>query len=105
MVSIYFDALKKVRAAIRQPGSVAKAIGATAQVAAEGSDPVRSGRLICRCRRDDNVPLLFFQIWKGDRVLIQPEKFSTGEFRLPAWMTSEAGAMRNQPGALRACPC
>jgi len=86
MVSIYFDALKKSGGDPTNHEAVAKAIGETDKVAAEGRiqfDP----KTHLSVQGDDNVPLLFFQIWKGDRVLIQPEKYSTGEFQLPPWMT------------------
>jgi len=35
---------------------------------------------------DQHVPILFFQIWDGKRVLISPAQYSTGEFQLPPWM-------------------
>jgi branched-chain amino acid transport system substrate-binding protein len=34
----------------------------------------------------DLQPLLFYQIWEGERILIDPEAFADGEFRLPPWM-------------------
>lgn len=35
---------------------------------------------------DDAIPLQFFQIQDGKRVLIAPEAYKTGEFVTPAWM-------------------
>ena len=85
MVNVYFDALKKAGGDPTNHEAVAKAIGETDKVAAEGRiqfDP----KTHLSVQGDENVPLLFFQIWKGERVLIQPDKYSTGEFQLPPWM-------------------
>jgi branched-chain amino acid transport system substrate-binding protein len=35
---------------------------------------------------EDLQPLLFYQIWEGERILIDPERYADGEFRLPPWM-------------------
>ena len=35
---------------------------------------------------EDLQPLLFYQIWEGDRFIIDPEAYASAEFRLPPWM-------------------
>lgn len=35
---------------------------------------------------DSYFPLQFFQIWQGQRVLLSPAKYATGDFQLPPWM-------------------
>jgi branched-chain amino acid transport system substrate-binding protein len=35
---------------------------------------------------EDYIPTVFYQIWDGKRILLYPEKYSTGTFRLPPWM-------------------
>ena len=31
-------------------------------------------------------PIQFYQIWEGERIQIEPDKYATGEFRAPPWM-------------------
>lgn len=35
---------------------------------------------------NDFIPIQFYQIWDGERVLFYPERYATGEFRTPPWM-------------------
>jgi branched-chain amino acid transport system substrate-binding protein len=35
---------------------------------------------------DDHIPVTFYQIWDGNRVLVGPKKYATGEFKLPPWI-------------------
>lgn len=35
---------------------------------------------------DQYLPIQFYQIWEGERVLLTPPQFATGEFQLPPWM-------------------
>ena len=35
---------------------------------------------------DDGIPLQFFQIADGERVLFSPEEYATGTFTMPPWM-------------------
>ena len=35
---------------------------------------------------NDGIPLQFYQIMDGKRVLFSPEQYATGEFTQPAWM-------------------
>jgi branched-chain amino acid transport system substrate-binding protein len=34
-----------------------------------------------------HIPVTFFQIWDGRRVLVEPDKYANGEFKLPPWMS------------------
>ena len=84
MMNIYFDALRKVGNP-EDHKAIAAAIGATDKVTAEGRvqfDP----KTHLAMQDDDHIPILFFQIWDGNRVLIAPPKYATGGFQLPPWM-------------------
>jgi len=84
MMNIYFDALKKVGDPTKHE-AVAAAIGATDKMAAEGRiqfDPKTHLAL----QDDAHIPILFFQIWDGKRVLTNPAEYANGEFQLPPWM-------------------
>jgi len=35
---------------------------------------------------DDYIPITFFQIWDGERTLISPAAYATGEFKIQPWM-------------------
>ena len=35
---------------------------------------------------DEYQPILFYQIWDGERFIIEPENFASADFRLPPWM-------------------
>lgn len=35
---------------------------------------------------DSHVPVTFFQIWDGKRVLVGPEKYASGPFQTPSWI-------------------
>ncbi|WP_210529697.1 ABC transporter substrate-binding protein [Rubellimicrobium arenae] len=35
---------------------------------------------------NEGIPIQFFQIWDGERVLFYPDQYATGDFRLPPWM-------------------
>jgi branched-chain amino acid transport system substrate-binding protein len=84
MMNIYFDAVKKVGDPTKQK-EVAEAIGATDKMVAEGRvqfDP----KTHLAIQDDAHIPILFLQIWKGERVLIAPAQYATGAFQLPPWM-------------------
>lgn len=38
---------------------------------------------------EDFIPLQFFQLWEGERVMILPEQYATGRFQTPPWMTKK----------------
>jgi branched-chain amino acid transport system substrate-binding protein len=84
MLNIYFDALKKVGDPAKHK-EIAEAIGATDKMSAEGQvrfDP----KTHLAVQDDGHIPITFFQIWQGQRVLIAPSQYATGDFQLPPWM-------------------
>lgn len=84
MIWIYLDALKKVGDPTNHK-AIAAAIGATDKLTAMGQvkfDPKTHLSL----QDNDHIPITFFQIWDGKRILISPPQYATGEFRLPPWM-------------------
>jgi len=84
MMMIYFDAVKKVGDPTKHE-AVAAAIGATDKMAAEGRiqfDP----KTHLAMQDDAHIPILFFQISQGKRVLISPPDYANGSFQLPPWM-------------------
>ena len=34
-------------------------------------------------------PIQFYQIWEGERIQIEPDKYATGSFQAPPWMDME----------------
>lgn len=83
-VMIYVDALKKVGKPDDHT-AIGAALGATDKETAMGTikfDPKTHLAL----QGDGYVPLQFYQLWKGDRVMLSPAKFATGSFQLPPWM-------------------
>ncbi|MEO1191564.1 MAG: ABC transporter substrate-binding protein [Pseudomonadota bacterium] len=85
MTWVYFDALAKVGDPTNYR-AVGKAIGETDKPAAQGRikfDPTTH----LAVQDDDHMPLLFYQLWDGKRVLLSPLTYATGEFRLPPWMS------------------
>jgi len=83
-VMIYAGALEKVgdpsdRAAIGET------IGASDTQTAMGGmrfDPATH----LAVQSDDGVPIQFYQIRDGERVLFYPEQYATGDFKEPSWM-------------------
>jgi len=84
MTNVYFDALRKTGDPTDHE-AVSEAIGAT-------DKQVSTGRLVFDPETHlakggvDFVPIQFYQIWNGERVLFYPEQYATGEFREPPWM-------------------
>ncbi len=35
---------------------------------------------------EDFYPILFYQIWEGQRIIVDPQKYVGGDFRMPPWM-------------------
>jgi branched-chain amino acid transport system substrate-binding protein len=87
MTNMYFMALEQVG----DPGdheAIGKAIGQIRQETVAGNiefDPETHVAL----QGNDHIPVSFWQIWEGERVLVGPEKFANGEFRLPPWMSAQ----------------
>jgi branched-chain amino acid transport system substrate-binding protein len=84
MMQIYFQALEKVG----DPTAwleIGQAIGETDVKTAQGRivfDPVTH----LAKQGNEFVPIQFYQIWEGERVLFYPEVYATGEFQQPPWM-------------------
>lgn len=84
MANVYFDALRKVGDPAAHE-AIGRAIGAARMEIAQGMlafDPATH----LAVQGDDGIPLVFFQIQDGKRVLIAPPDYALGRFVLPAWM-------------------
>jgi len=84
MTNMYFKALEEVGDP-KDHEAIGKAIGKIEADSVAGPiafDPATHVAL----QSDDHVPVSFWQIWDGERVLIKPDKYANGEFRLPPWM-------------------
>ncbi len=84
IVNLYFDALKKVGDPNDHVG-IMESIGATDKQVVAGRlkfDPETHLAM----QGDDYIPITFFQIWDGERILISPEKYAVGEFKPQPWM-------------------
>ncbi len=85
MTKMYFMALEEVGDP-KDRTAIGKAIGGIKQETVAGNiefDPETHVAL----QSNDHVPVSFWQLWEGERVLVGPEKFANGEFRLPPWMS------------------
>lgn len=84
MVNVYFDAMKKAG----DPADHA----AVMKAMSESDKQIAAGRLKfdpathLAMQGDDYIPITFFQIWDGQRTLISPTKYATGEFKPQPWM-------------------
>ncbi len=84
MANVYFDALRKAKDP-KDHKAVEKALSQTDKQIASGRlkfDPATHLAL----QGDDYLPITFFQIEDGKRVLISPTKYATGEFQPQPWM-------------------
>ncbi|UYV35760.1 ABC transporter substrate-binding protein [Rhodobacteraceae bacterium D3-12] len=83
-VMIYAAALKKVGDPTDRV-AIGKAIGASSTQTAMGKvsfDPATH----LAVQSNEGIPLQFYQIQNGERVLFYPPVYATGEFVEPAWM-------------------
>jgi len=83
-VQLYADALAKVGDPTKRL-DIAKAISETEKQTASGVlkfDPATH----LAVQGDDAIPIQFFQLWDGDRILFYPTAYASGEFRLPPWI-------------------
>ena len=83
-VLIYADALAKVGDPKKRQ-EIGKVIGATNKQTAMGKikfDPATH----LSVQSNDGVPIQFYQIQSGKRVLFYPDVYATGSFQQPAWM-------------------
>lgn len=84
MVNTYFDALKKAGDPTNHE-AVMKALSETDRQTSLGHlkfDPATHLSM----QGDEYIPITFFQVWDGKRILISPEKYATGEFKTQPWM-------------------
>jgi len=84
IANVYFDALKKVGDPSDHAG-IMKALGETDKQTAQGRlkfDPATHLAM----QGDEYIPITFFQIWDGQRTLISPGAYATGEFKTQPWM-------------------
>jgi len=84
MTNVYFDAVREVGDPTDHQ-AIGAALGRTDKSVAQGRlkfDPETHLAI----QGDDFIPLTFFQIQDGRRVLISPSQYATGEFQLPPWM-------------------
>ena len=85
MMQMYFAALEKVGDA-HDHEAIGKALGETKAESVAGNiefDPKTHVAL----QRDDRVPVSFWQIWDGQRLLVGPEGYANAKFRRPPWMS------------------
>ncbi len=83
IAEIYFDALKTVGDP-KDHKAIAASIGATDKQTVAGRlkfDPATHLAL----QGDDYIPITFYQIEDGKRILISPEKYATGAFEPQPW--------------------
>jgi len=85
MATIYFEALEEVGNPTDHT-AIGQAIGRTKRPVISGFLEFDPETHVAR-QGNDNVPVTFFQIQDGKGVMIGPEKFKTGDFRRPDWMT------------------
>lgn len=84
MLNVYFDAVEKVGDPTDHE-AIGKAIGETSKQVAEGRLEFDPETHLAK-QGDEYFPIQFYQIQNGERVLIRPEQYATGEFQLPPFM-------------------
>ena len=85
MTNLYFNALREVGDPTDRE-AIGEAIGRQKQETVAGNiefDPATHVAL----QSNDHVPVSFWQIRDGKRLMVGPEKFSAAEFELPPWMS------------------
>lgn len=83
-VHLYADALAKVGDP-KDRLAIGKAISETDKQTAVGRiqfDPATHLSI----QGNDNIPIQFYQLWDGERILFYPDQYASGEFRTPPWM-------------------
>jgi branched-chain amino acid transport system substrate-binding protein len=81
---VYFDAVKKAGDPADHK-AVEKALSETDKQIASGRLKFDQATHLAM-QGDDFIPITFFQIWDGERILISPEKYATGVFKTQPWM-------------------
>ncbi|MEM6464462.1 MAG: ABC transporter substrate-binding protein [Pseudomonadota bacterium] len=87
MAQMYFKALEEVGDPTDRT-AIGKAIGASTAKTVAGNiefDPETHVAL----QSNDHIPVSFWQIRDGERIMIGPEQFANGEFQLPPWMSGK----------------
>ena len=84
-VMMYVDALKKVGKP-DDHAAIGAALGATDKQTALGRIVFEPATHLAK-QGDDFVPLQFYQLRQGERVLLSPPIYATGSFDLPPWMS------------------
>jgi len=84
MAYMYAEAAKKAGDP-NDRRAVTKALSETDKAVAEGR-AVFDPKTHLTVQTDDHIPLTFYQIWEGERILFAPGKYANGEFRKPPWM-------------------
>lgn len=85
MANMYFMALDEVGDPADHD-AIGEAIGRIKQETVAGNhefDPETHVAL----QSNDHVPVTFWQLWDGARIMIKPDRFANGDFRLPPWMS------------------
>lgn len=85
MTNMYFAALEQVGDPTKRK-EIGLALGQMKVQTVAGNiafDPATHVAL----QDNDHVPVSFWQIWDGKRLLVGPEKFANSEFQLPPWMS------------------
>lgn len=85
MAHLYFDALRDVGDPTDHE-AIGNAIGKQTRETAAGLIEFDPATHVAR-QSDDHIPVSFWQIWEGERLLVGPEKYSAAEFRRPPWMS------------------
>lgn len=81
---VYADALAKVGDPSKRL-AIGKAVGDTQKRIVSGKlsfDP----KTHLAVQGDNSIPIQFFQIWDGKRVLFYPKQYADGDFQMPPWM-------------------
>jgi branched-chain amino acid transport system substrate-binding protein len=84
MMYMYFEAAKKAGDP-NDRKAVAKALSETDKMVSEGHLVFDQQTHLAK-QSDDDIPLTFYQVWNGERVLFSPDKYKNGDFRKPPWM-------------------
>lgn len=83
-VHLYAEALAKVGDPAERL-EIGKVLGETNKQIFSGHlrfDPVSH----LAVQGNDGIPIQFFQLWEGERVLFYPKAYAAGAFRMPPWM-------------------
>ena len=83
-VMIYADALKTVGDPAKR-AEIGAAIGKTDKVTAVGR-VVFDPKTHLSVQNNEHVPIQFYQILDGKRVMFYPPQYKTGDFKQPTWM-------------------